>query len=513
MSAQPRWSITRPLFLLGLLLWLAITLPSLTRYPTPHADESWISQPALSFLMRGQFGLINTVDFYGSSVSFVHSGRVLAVVLAGVYQGLGLGLWQGRLLSVFGALVGSAVLFRLAGQWFGRWAGLMGALLYLFHWRVLYAGHFIRPEVWVIAAGLGLIGLLWQLRTRRARAAYFWLALLTMAAMDIYASVVLYAVPIGALVVALNWRRADWAAIGWFALGGVLGTAGYVAIHSWPMGPTVALKQWQALSTALFDFAPRSQVPVVGPLLDYVGAYLSSTRLGGLELAYVLAGVGLLLWRRNPLDRYLLGVSGLFFATLGLLASGLNFTHMVNITPFFVLLTVGGLAVLAERIPGRLPIGAGLVLPLLGAFVLVTGVFSWRGAHDTTQENYAAQLRALLPAEGHIWGDPALWFNFTDYAFTDEVALNFLPPVASAAEARTVLEGVIAERRISLLMLKVPLPGTAFAQANGAYWDGLLAYAEAHCRLRGEVSGRAANFEVGFDPSYTTRVYVCGGVP
>lgn len=532
---MPATRLTRLIFLLGLLLWLAITLPSLTRYPTPHADESWLSQPALDFFDRGRFGLIHMPDFVGSSESYI-IGRSFSVLVGLGYATMGLGLWQGRLLSTFGVLLGSAIMYRLGGRLYGRWLGLAAGLLYLFAWRVLFAGHFIRPEVWVISAGMGLVLGLWQVRQRQLKTAavrgYFALGLLSAAALDIYPSFAFHAVAIGAHVVLLNWRRKDWLAVGWFTGGGVLGTALVVAIQVWPLGFRQVLAQWQYAATNIYDFSGTVLIPIIGPLVNlvsqYGSLYFSSTRLSWIELAYVVLAISVVIARRADADRFVLVASGLYFVALGYIARGLNYTHMVNLTPWFVLLVTGGLDGLSRFIQPRLlrlaswgsPVvaahwfPAALGLPLLGAFAVGTAVLSYRGATDTTAEDYAARLQALFPAQVQgVFGDAALWPYLKQYPYTYDLALTVLPRPVTEAQAQSVTETLIAERQISTLLLKVPLLGNTLGQEGPIYWNAVLAYAEANCEMRGEVSGRNANFEVMFDPNYVTRVYECKAAP
>lgn len=522
----------RWMWVAGVLLWLVISLPSLTRYPTPHGDEMLISQPALDFLARGQFGLTTVVDFHGSSENYVHSGRLLAMLLALTYQTLGLGLWQGRLLSTLGVLVGSAVMQRLAGRLYGGWAGLAAGLLYLFSWRMLYAGHFIRPEVWVIAAGLGLLLGLWRLHTHGGGwRGYALLGLLTAGAMDIYSSMILYALTIGALVVLLNWRRSQWGAIGGFALGGVLGSVYWVAVHVWPIELTTAVTQWQYLNDTLFQVTthPALRTPLIGPILNlasrHFAQYFGSTRLSGVELAYALAGVTALLLRRSRTDGYLLLAAGLYFVVMAYLAPALNYTHLVNITPWVVLLTVGGVDVgrrwaasqawsARVGLAGRAWLPLALTGPLLMAFALGTVVLSYRGASDHTAESYAARIRALLPEDGHLFGDSWLWFYLRDYDYSDDFSFVMLPANPTPDEARTTVTRILAARGIDVVLLRVALaPAEAPTGWGAPYFTALSEIVTAQCALQGVVDGPHANFESTFPPTYATYVYECKAEP
>lgn len=514
-------AVPRQLFPLGLLLWLAVTLPSLAVYPYPYPDDAWIAAPAENFRQTGQFGLPLLPDVYGSAVNYPHNGRLYSLALALVFQVAGFGLVQGRALSAAGALVAASLTFALGRRLAGPWAGLLAGTFFLFSWRMLWTGHVLRPDAWVVAGGLAVIVL--YLRWRRGTA---WqagvLGLLAVLLVDLYTSAVFYTATICLLVlsdaVLAGLRNLDRAALGRlvsFGVGAAVATAYWLAVHLLP-DPAQAL----TLLRAQVGVAQAATDPsLLGRLTAQLSLYLGDgfwrySRLGPLEAVFLLAGVVGLAVRRRPADGRWLWLTGVFIAVYVGLFRYVGLYHLVQWLPFLQVALAATLVWLGDELARRVrriggPVWAlGLAAPLLLAYAGGTAYLSFSSRLQVDYFGYADQLQALLPADAHVLAESSWYFALDVAAFTDDVYLDYGLDLPSRDPA-LALERAIALRGPVVLLVD---EAVSYRMTGGeTVAEGVVqGYAEAECTLLGTVTGVAYGLEQGGPAERVTRVYRCG---
>lgn len=165
------------------LIWLPMSLYSLTSYPAPYSDEAWVGSISATFLKTGHF---DVPIFAGSTYKDYSIFRLYNVGLALFFRLWGVGLMQGRAFSMVGALVSGWLLFLLGRRLYGPLAGLLAMTLYLFSLRVLWLGHVVRPDMWVNVGGLACFLAFWHVRKSRQAWQVFALGALAAGVVDIY---------------------------------------------------------------------------------------------------------------------------------------------------------------------------------------------------------------------------------------------------------------------------------------------------------------------------------------
>lgn len=508
---------------LGLLciviLWLTLNIASLTSYPVPQVDDAWIGSTAVQFLRTGEFGLPIFGDISGSSRNYVHLGRLFSAALALVFKVFGVGLAQGRALGLVGALVGTYLLFALGERLYGRTAGALAGLLYLFSWRVFYMSHMVRAEVWVNAGGLACLLLFLKLKVTRATHLAFLLGLAAAALVDIYTTFVYYTVVVSVAILFEFRRREEWGRVGAYALGGAMGSAYWLAVHLLP-DPALALAQWRALSYDYFhvEFGLSSLLSPLLSLPFYVRVGLVNySQLGSLETAYVFGGLAVLLIRRGDADKHILWAWLIFGLSYFYIVPAKGLYHIVLFMPFFCAVIAIASVGLADWIKARFPkvpaaaYAALLATPLMIAYAGGDALFVWR-SRVINYDQYASQLRSLVPADVSILGEGTWWWVFYESRFTADHYLLWYNIGRPPLNATGIVEAVIKERNVHVILMDERLSSFYLETKVGFDNDlhiALTEYVGARCKSAGVVEGYFYGVEQGGPGLKRTEVFLC----
>ena len=508
---------------LGLLcivvLWLTLNIASLTSYPVPQVDDAWIGSTAVQFLRTGEFGLPIFGDISGSSRNYVHLGRLFSAALALVFKVFGVGLAQGRALGLVGALAGAYLLFALGDRLYGRSAGALAGLSYLFSWRVSYNRNMVRAEVWVNAGGLACLLLFLKLKEARATRLAFLLGLAAAALVDIYTTFVYYTVVVSVAMLFEFRRREEWGRIGAYALGGALGSAYWLAVHLLP-DPALALAQWRALSYDYFHvgFGLSSLLSPLLSLPFYVRVGLVGySRLGFLEAAYVFGGLAVLLIRRGDADKRMLWAWLIFWLSYFYIVPGKALYHIVLFLPFFCAVIAAAVVGLADWVQARFPkfpaaaYAALLAAPLMIAYAGGDAALAWR-SRVINYDQYASQLRMLVPADASILGEGTWWWTFYDGQFTADHYLLLYNIGRPPLDAASIVQAVIRERNVRVILMDERLSSFYLETKEGSNNDlyvALTEYVGARCQSAGVVEGYFYGVEQGGPGLKRTAVFLC----
>ncbi|HLF79880.1 MAG TPA: glycosyltransferase family 39 protein [Dehalococcoidia bacterium] len=110
-------------------LYLATVLPHLGDDPIAGGDEGWIISASAKLTEQGIFGTDLFAGFYGSEDHYYFNLPLHHLVLSGVFQVIGVGLEQGRLVSVVFGLAALILTYALGRRLAGPAVGVLAAAL------------------------------------------------------------------------------------------------------------------------------------------------------------------------------------------------------------------------------------------------------------------------------------------------------------------------------------------------------------------------------------------------
>jgi len=128
-----RW----PLAVVGLSVFWGLALTGLTVLPM-HQDEPWIASTGAQLAQTGVYGSAMFAGYYGADQHYYLNMPAYAIVQAGVFRMLGVGVFQMRLVSVMAGLLVAALTLAVARQLGGESVSVV-ALGLLMVWRLAHS--------------------------------------------------------------------------------------------------------------------------------------------------------------------------------------------------------------------------------------------------------------------------------------------------------------------------------------------------------------------------------------
>jgi 4-amino-4-deoxy-L-arabinose transferase-like glycosyltransferase len=379
-------------------------------------DEPWHLGWVMGLLREGRF--TDYLMYYGGhDVQRYYAPMALWLSAAGV------GFWQARLYSFAFTLAVAAVGGLAAGRLYGRSAGWIAALLLFASANVLIGARIrhdaglalaIALALWLYAIGIGRERRLWHLLAGLA-VGLGWFAHYHAIIFGVGLLIGLY---LPRWIARRTWRRAlDGAA---FGVGGLIGAA---AVAWLQIAPHLAAGDSLAR-------AGRGAGNLVGVLSASVAHLGSIAQHSQLELAIIVAAIGLALWRRGLTDLSL--ASALIVCHIGLgWAQRETWSHYpMPLTPLYMALVAGMIAPLDGRAVtrGALIVGALIALPMLGWTLQtpLTRAFERAPLHLPTPPAAQWVLDNIEPG-AVIAGEHYYYFWLTDYRYVSPLTPNFMP--------------------------------------------------------------------------------------
>jgi hypothetical protein len=376
-------------------------------------DEPWHLGWVMGLLREGRF--TDYLMYYGG-----HDVQRYYAPMAAWLSVFGVGLWQARLFSFVVTLLVALVGGLAAGRLYGRAAGWVAALL-LFASANVLIGARIRHDaglalavalaLWLYAEGLkrdrrlwhGLAGLMIGLG---------WFAHYHATIFGVGLVVGLY---VPRWLAGRGWRRAlDGAA---FGVGGLIGGAFVFALQVLPH-----LRDGDSVARAA-----RGAGDLIGvgwATLAHVGSIGQHSLL---ELALILAAVGVALWRRRFPDLLL----ALVVCHMGLgWAQSAAWSHYpMPLTPLYFALIAGMIAPLDGRMTrGGMSMGLLIALPMLGWTLQAPLVAVTQRLPVQPPAPPAAQwVLDNIEPNTVIAGEHYYYFWLTDYRYVSPLTPNFMP--------------------------------------------------------------------------------------
>jgi 4-amino-4-deoxy-L-arabinose transferase-like glycosyltransferase len=439
------------LLVVGLVVaWLAILLPTLSRFPPINNDEG--REANLYWVAAGIEPGAQRINAYRISPTWGTGGLqgATAAALFKLFDNLHLPatlVFQARLSSL---LWGGALL--LATYWIGRlyWGravGLASLVLLAVSNPFLLGTHTLRPDVQIVTLALVALALT-EYGLSRGRA---WPAVTAGIVLALGWDTHMNTLALVGFVGAAVWLSQGWTfwrkpTVRWLALGALLGSIYYVAVRIVPdpAGFLNAAAYWIGVNKrppSLGEQGGGSFTPLLNEWLRYSDYFGISP--GGVEelpeLLLVVAALGTAFWRaaRGSRPDRLLLIGLVFMAVVFVAAVRMKSQYYMLLSfPFWSLLIAATLEQVARLLqqPLRAPLRHPTAAPVaLAGLVLLATLWPlkfqervWdkyvRGSRYRAGQEYyqlTAQLDQLAPPGAKILAPPLYWFGLKHHPFSD----------------------------------------------------------------------------------------------
>lgn len=502
MASAPRaWLAAAAVLVVG---WLAITYSSIRLYPSPWQDEVVWSAAATHFLRAGNFGVDIWPDRYGLRENYFNIGRLFVLYLAGVFRAFGAGWLQARWAVAVAALASAVMLGFAMRRLYSPGHGVAAAALYLFSWNAFFYSHYVRPEMFGLAASLGLTCWFVARRDTDSRLAWFGWGAANAVLLDTHFSYLHLFIALDLLFIVEAARRRAWKCVAWLGMGHVVGGAYWLIAHFAP-DPMAVLRQIEFISNPIMGaggarLAAADRWRVAWD--QFAAQFITFTRLSLLQFAAILLAAAIAARQRRRHWRILLPATSLLLTLFVLLPA--PHYYLLFLMPWLSALMIiaadewlahwraaSTLRWLQWTYPFVLCV---LFVAYLGGDLLL----AWNN-RGLEYETMGRAITRLAPPTAQVIGD-AVWFYFyPDGNFTQPIFLN----LKSDAEMRAALDSLIAERQADYILLNETVPDPNMLPGHPAY------VAE-RCENVGVVTGSLYGVDLGMGYSAArVAVYKC----
>jgi 4-amino-4-deoxy-L-arabinose transferase-like glycosyltransferase len=405
---------------------IVIHFALLTVYPSVFIDEGWIANTSWSWLQTGvNFDLIHAgvLDQFGYEWVTDNFLGQLPYVL--VYQLLGVGLFQTRLVAWIFSLVLLYATVQVGRYLYHLNVGLLAALLLALSNPFLESSR-LRQDI--VLAAMIMISFwlaLYALRHNKLWA-HFLSGLLLGLGFDVHQTSIIFIPALASLyLLTYGWRLILKPGTWLVGIGGAVGLGYYVITHILP-----SYEVYSRLMSFYFTSGAEAQIPITNPSLILESAVRELARYrfrnDPVSLGMIVLGGLILLLRRTKADLLLIVYTGVAFTSFILLSNNKTPLYAINLYPFFMLLVAAGFVALAQmsqpRYLARLA-AAALVLFMGYNIVQVAGHINGNIGY-----NYQAitdQIREVIPPDQRVLGMPTWWLGMTEYDYRSSLSIPY----------------------------------------------------------------------------------------
>lgn len=455
----------------GVTLILVAHLPYLEAWPTAHNDEArelnafWVAagvDPSAR-LLDSEFG-----------ADPLYKGGLQGLTVGLALRFGGLGLLQGRLVSLAWGGVLLALTFAVGRRLYGTTGGLVALLVLALAHPFWLSAHLVRPDIVLAAMLAGACLLALRAVQERCWRSGLGAGLLLGLALDVHLNALAFMPLVGLVFLSAGpgfWRQRAW----WCFLAGLaLGAAYYLLVRYLP-DPA----QFGASSSYWIGLDKRPPIlsgdlgRILAAELGRFQGYFTEDRRG--ELACLAAALAIAGWRslreRRP-DPLLFGLLAAFGLFVAVVANKTEF-YLVLFYPWLALVVAGAVVALAAQ--------AGRLRPVVIVAFAVAAPFILgfqdnyedlaTAASNRSERGFAsltAELRPLVPPGASILGPPLFWLGFSDHPYTDYYVWERL-----RAERRERFSSYAGRLKPEILVLdaksryQIGINSPGFLEANG----------------------------------------------
>ena len=408
-----------------LALSLVLNLTALSIFPPPHCDESTYGSIAFELLRSGQFRSEMTGELFGLNQYNSAVGRLWILGMALFIKLFGVRLLAARFYSLLGGIVVVWLSYLVAKELRGRSTGILAALLVSFSWKIFYAAHMARPEIWLAVSVL--LALFWFIRRApdmtQARESIL-AGIICVLPLEFHALGVFFLA--GFLVAAgyyFGWISRSWRLLAGFAMGVVCGLLMWIAIHFFP-NPNLAWMQWtRGLSQMDLVNSPSLLFSLREFGSWFAAQFIVNNRfLGIVETFIYLIGVVYVLRLRSKRGMIIALVGCGSLLAFALTPSQKSPQYAVVWVPLLSILFAHACASIGTDLAGRDRVLSNLqenwaqlilVMPVLAIFFAGNLWLTMRYPRSG-YEHTLALMRRHVPAGAVILGDPLWWWGFAE---------------------------------------------------------------------------------------------------
>lgn len=413
------------LAILTLVLVLALNVRAISSFPPPHCDEATYGSIAYELLNSGKFRSAMTGDLFGLDQYNSAVGRLWVIGMALFIKILGVQLFAARLYSMVGAIITVWLTYMVARELRDRATGVVAALLVATSWKIFYAAHMARPEIWLAASVL--LALLWMISSaqditkgREALPA----GMLCVLPLEFHAlgGFFLAGLLFGAAFY-FGWVRRSWRVLSGFAGGVACGLLIWILVHFVP-NPSLAWQQWTQGITKMGLVGSPS---VTASLRDFgswfAGQFILNNRfLGILESGVYFVGVVYVLRRPVTQGAIITVVTGSSLLVFALTNSQKSPQYAVVWVPMLSILSAQAIVALGNSLAARdgFPENSHVswayltvVMPVIVLF-LAGNVWLTIRYPRSGYERTLALMRHHVPKGATVLGDPIWWWGFAE---------------------------------------------------------------------------------------------------
>jgi 4-amino-4-deoxy-L-arabinose transferase-like glycosyltransferase len=398
----------------AILIYLCANLPYLTSWPAVNGDEG---------REANAFWVASGVDPSAQTLDPVfrhdplYKGGLQGLTTGISFRLFGVGLWQGRIVSlVWGGLL--LVMIFLAGRrLYGPTAGAVAVLFLAVSQPWLVSSHIIRPDIVVATLVIGALYCALRSVQDGGRAWSLLAGLLMGLSFDVHPNTLAFMPMVGFVYLArYGWRgvvRRDT----WLYVAGIgVGALYYILIRIAPDPAHFmdAFSYWIGVDKRPPALATRGGSPIDAELrrwTDYLnGRWMEAALLG---IGVVTAAIRMVRHRR--LDPILVGWLASLIVFTVLVSSKTEF-YMILFFPLLILMVAGAIGEVFEQLQtGRIVAALLLVLMAVGVMGFED---NFRDIAETAanfeDRNYATlttEIQAVIPAGSRVIAPPLFWIG------------------------------------------------------------------------------------------------------
>ncbi|MFN8636385.1 MAG: glycosyltransferase family 39 protein [Chloroflexota bacterium] len=400
----------------AIVIYVLANLPFLVAWPAVNGDEG--REANAFWVSSGVDPSAQTLDpvFQHDPL---YKGGLQGLTVGLSFRAFGLGLYQGRLVSLlWGGLL--LVMTFLAGRrLYGPAAGYTAVLFLAVSQPWLVSSHIIRPDI--VVATLVMAGLYCALRglDEGGRPWHLLAGLCLGLSFDVHPNTLAFMPMIGLCYVSRYGWRAVFKGDAWLYVAGLaIGAVYYIGarIAPDPMHFMEAFKYWIGMDKRPPVIATRG----AGPIDAELGRWTQYLDHRWVEA--VLLGVGVVagfvrMWRLRKLDPVLVGWLASLVVFVVLVSSKTEF-YMILFFPMLLLLVGAAIADVGHRLQGARFLASVLVV------LMAIGVMGFednfrdvvQAASDLQERDYSVlsnEIQGVVPAGSRVVAPPLFWIGLS----------------------------------------------------------------------------------------------------
>lgn len=398
----------------AIVVYLLANIPFLVSWPPVNGDEG--REANAFWVASGVDPSARTLDpIYRHDP--LYKGGLQGFTTALSFRFLGLGLFQGRLVSlIWGGLL-LWVTFLAGRRLYGPMAGYIAVLFLAVSQPWLISSHIIRPDI--VVATLVIAGLYCALRGLQDGGRHWHLlaGLCLGLSFDVHPNTLAFMPLVGLCYLARYGWRGLLSGDAWLYVAGLaIGALYYAAVRILPDPAHFmdAFQYWVGVDKRPPALGTRGGTAIeaeLGRWTDYLNHRWAEAALLGLGL---VAGVARML-RARRLDPVIGGLVAALAVFVVLVSSKTEF-YMILFFPMLILLVAAALADVGERLGGARLLAAALLVPMAVAVMGFEDNFRdvMQAASDFRERDYGAltsQIQAEIPAGSRVVAPPIYWIG------------------------------------------------------------------------------------------------------